>query len=102
MGSLSQVMGMLPGMNKLPKDVSVDDKELVRVEAIIQSMTKKERSNPNLLNGSRRKRIAVGCGSSVQEVNKLIKQFDQMQKMMKSLGRGGGKFKLAQRMKAAM
>ncbi len=101
MGPLSQVMGMLPGMNRLPKDATIDDKELVRVEAIIQSMTNKERSNPNLLNGSRRKRIAVGSGTSVQEVNKLVKQFDQMQKMMKSFGRGGGKFKMAQRMKAA-
>jgi len=102
MGPLSQVMGMLPGMNKLPKDVNVDDKELVRVEAIIQSMTKKERMNPNLLNGTRRKRIATGSGTSVQEVNKLLKQFEQMQKMMKSFGRGGGKFKMAQRVKAAM
>ncbi|MBX2991574.1 MAG: signal recognition particle protein [Bacteroidetes bacterium] len=101
MGPLSQVMGMLPGMNKMPKDVNVDDKEIVRIEAIIQSMTKKERDNPDVLNGSRRKRIATGSGTSVQEVNKLIKQFEQMQKMMKSFGKGGGKFKMSQRMKAA-
>ena len=101
MGPLSQVMEMLPGMNKLPKDANVDDKELVRIEAIIQSMTKKERDNPALLNGSRRRRIATGSGSSVQDVNKLIKQFEQMQKMMKSFGRGGAKFKMAQRMKSA-
>jgi signal recognition particle subunit SRP54 len=101
MGPLSQVMGMLPGMAKMPKDVNVDDKELVRIEAIIQSMTKKERENPALLNGSRRKRIALGSGTSVQEVNKLVKQFEQMQKMMRSFGKGGGKFKMAQRMRAA-
>jgi signal recognition particle subunit SRP54 len=101
MGPISQVMGMIPGMNKLPKDAEVDDKELVRIEAIIQSMTKKERSNPSLLNGSRRRRIALGSGSTVQDVNKLVKQFEQMQKMMKSFGKGGAKFKMAQRMKAA-
>lgn len=101
MGPISQVMGMLPGMNRLPDNVAVDDKELVRIEAIIQSMTKKERDNPNLLNGSRRKRIAMGSGTSVQEVNKLVKQFEQMQKMMKRFGKGGGKFKMAQRMRAA-
>jgi signal recognition particle subunit SRP54 len=101
MGPLSQVMGMLPGMNKLPQNAQVDDKELVRIEAIIQSMTKKERANPSLLNGSRRRRIALGSGTSVQEVNKLIKQFEQMQKMMKSFGKGGGKFKMAQRMRTA-
>ncbi|MEO8167794.1 MAG: signal recognition particle protein [bacterium] len=102
MGPLSQVMGMIPGMNRLPKDAEINDNELVRIEAIIQSMTNKERANPNLLNGNRRKRIASGSGTSVQEVNKLVKQFDQMQKMMKSFGRGGGKFKMSQRMKAVM
>lgn len=102
MGPLSQVMGMIPGMNRLPKDAEINDNELVRIEAIIQSMTNKERANPNLLNGNRRKRIANGSGTSVQEVNKLVKQFDQMQKMMKSFGRGGGKFKMSQRMKAVM
>ncbi len=101
MGPLSQVMGMIPGMNKLPQNAEVDDKELVRIEAIIQSMTKKERGNPSLLNGSRRRRIALGSGSTVQDVNKLVKQFEQMQKMMKSFGKGGAKFKMAQRMKAA-
>jgi signal recognition particle subunit SRP54 len=99
MGPISQVMGMLPGMNRLPNDAAVDDRELVRIEAIIRSMTRKERDNPHLLNGSRRKRIAAGSGTSVQEVNKLVKQFEQMQKMMKSFGKGGGKFKMAQRMK---
>jgi signal recognition particle subunit SRP54 len=102
MGPLSQVMGMIPGMNKLPQDAQVDDKELVKIEAIIQSMTKKERSTPDILNGSRRRRIALGSGTSVQDVNKLIKQFEQMQKLMKSFGKGGAKFKMAQRMKAVM
>ncbi|MBI5470713.1 MAG: signal recognition particle protein [Ignavibacteriae bacterium] len=101
MGPLSQVMDMIPGMNKLPKDAAVDDKELVRIEAIIQSMTKKERDNPAILNGSRRRRIALGSGNTVQDVNKLIKQFEQMQKMMRSFGKGGAKFKMAQRMRSA-
>lgn len=101
MGPLSQVMGMLPGMNRMPKDVEVDDKEIVRIEAIIQSMTRKERNNPDLLNGSRRRRIAAGSGTTVQEVNRLIKQFDQMQKMMKSFGKGGAKYKMSQRMRSA-
>ncbi len=89
MGPLSQVLGMLPGMNRLPANATVDDKALVKIEAIIQSMTLKERRHPHLINGSRRKRIAVGSGSTVQDVNKLMKQFEQMQKMMKTLGRGG-------------
>ncbi len=101
MGPLSQVVGMLPGMNRLPKDVEVDDKELVHIEAIIQSMTRKERNNPDLLNGSRRRRIAAGSGTTVQEVNRLIKQFEQMQKMMKSFGKGGAKYKMSQRMRSA-
>jgi signal recognition particle subunit SRP54 len=88
MGPISQLMGMIPGLNKLPANADVDDKSLIRVEAIIQSMTKKERHNPNLLNGNRRKRIALGSGTSVQEVNKVLKQFLEMQKMMKMVSRG--------------
>jgi signal recognition particle subunit SRP54 len=88
MGPISQLMGMIPGLNKLPANAEVDDKSLIRVEAIIQSMTKKERHNPNLLNGNRRKRIALGSGTSVQEVNKVLKQFLEMQKMMKMVSRG--------------
>ena len=83
MGPLSQVMGMLPGMNRMPQNATVDDKALGRIEAIIQSMTLEERRKPQIINGSRRKRIASGSGSSVQDVNKLMKQFEQMQKMMK-------------------
>ena len=89
MGPLSQVMGMLPGMNRMPQNATVDDKALGRIEAIIQSMTLEERRKPQIINGSRRKRIASGSGSSVQDVNKLMKQFEQMQKMMKMLGKGG-------------
>jgi signal recognition particle subunit SRP54 len=88
MGPVSQLIGMIPGLNKMPANTEIDDKSLVRVEAIVQSMTKKERGNPNLLNGSRRKRIAIGSGTSVQEVNKVLKQFYEMQKMMKMVSRG--------------
>jgi signal recognition particle subunit SRP54 len=89
MGPMSQVLGMLPGMNRLPEHAEVDDKALVRIEAIIRSMTRQERRSPNILNGSRRKRIALGSGTSVQEVNRLMKQYEQMQKMMKTLSKGG-------------
>ena len=88
MGPLSQVLGMLPGMNRLPQGATIDDKALVNIEAMIQSMTKEERQKPHVINGSRRKRIAVGSGTTVQDVNRLMKQFDQMQKMMKTLGKG--------------
>jgi signal recognition particle subunit SRP54 len=89
MGPLQQVLGMLPGMNRLPENVQVDEKALVRIEAIIRSMTPEERTSPQILNGSRRRRIAVGSGTSVQEVNRVIRQFEQMQKMMKTLSKGG-------------
>ncbi len=84
MGPLSSVLEMLPGMNpsKL-KGMEVDDKELVKVEAIIRSMTKKERHNPDIINGSRRKRIAAGSGTSIQDVNRVMKNFEQSKKMMK-------------------
>jgi len=84
MGPLSSILEMLPGMNpsKL-KGMEVDDKELVKVEAIIRSMTKKERHNPDIINGSRRKRIAAGSGTSIQDVNRVMKNFEQSKKMMK-------------------
>jgi len=91
MGPLSQVVSMIPGMNRLPANASVDDKELVRIEAIIQSMTKEERLRPSVLNGSRRKRISLGSGTTVQEVNRLLKQFEEMQKMMKKISKGGAR-----------
>ena len=89
MGSLESLMAMVPGMNG--KDVKVDEDMIVRTEAIILSMTKKERNNPDIINSSRKKRIARGSGTSVEEVNKLLKQFDQMKKIMKQMS--SGKFK---------
>ncbi len=85
MGPLDEILGMLPGMNKMKglKDMKVDEKQLSHVEAIVKSMTKNERSNPEILNASRRKRIAKGSGTSVTEVNRLLKQFEDMKKMMK-------------------
>ena len=88
MGPLSQVLSMIPGANKLGNVNDVDEKEMKYVEAIILSMTVEERQRPMIINGSRRKRIAIGSGTSVQEVNKLLKQFFEMQKMMKNLTKG--------------
>lgn len=82
MGSLSSLLGMIPGIGSQIKNADIDDKALVKVEAIIQSMTAEERTSPKLLNGSRRKRIARGSGTSIQDVNRLIKQFGEMQRMM--------------------
>ena len=84
MGSFSSILKMIPGMNKL-KDLKVDDKEFVRIEAIICSMTKKEKRNPKILNGNRRKRIANGAGVTVQDVNKFMSSFEMTQKMMKKM-----------------
>ncbi len=84
MGSFSSILKMIPGMNQL-KDVKVDDKEFVRIEAIISSMTKEERQNPRILNGNRRLRIAKGSGTSVQEVNKFMNSFEMTQKMIKKM-----------------
>ncbi len=91
MGSLSSLVGMIPGMQRFAGHAEIDDGGLKRIEAIIQSMTKQERQKPSLINGSRRRRIAAGSGTSVQEVNRLLKQFGEMQKMMKNLSKG--KFK---------
>ena len=88
MGPLSQVLSMIPGANKLGDVSNVDDKGMKYVEAIILSMTVEERRHPAMINGSRRKRIAMGSGTSVQEVNKLLKQFFEMQKMMKNFTKG--------------
>ena len=92
MGPLSEVMGMIPGANKL-KMGDFSDKNLKWVEAIISSMTLKERINPGIINGSRRKRIAHGSGRPVQEVNALLKQYKQMKSMMKTMNKNKGKFK---------
>ncbi|MGD9567430.1 MAG: signal recognition particle protein [Sedimentibacter sp.] len=96
MGPLDELLEMIPGLggNKKLKGLKVDEKELVFTEAIIQSMTKKERLNPTIINGSRRKRIAAGSGTSVQRVNQLLKQYDEMKKMMKKFqSMGAGKKK---------
>ena len=94
MGSLKSLLGMVPGISSAVKNADVDEKQLVVVESIIQSMTKKERTNPKILNGSRRKRIARGSGNTVQDVNRLIKQYEQMQQMMKMMNKKSGKFSL--------
>ncbi|NLW47929.1 MAG: signal recognition particle protein [Firmicutes bacterium] len=95
MGPLDQILGMLPGQfTKQLKGVQVNEKELVKVEAIIQSMTKQERSNAQLINGSRRRRIAAGSGTSVQDVNRVLQQFEQSRKMMKQFAEMGGKGKM--------
>ncbi len=90
MGSIKELIGMLPGMDKHLKNsqVPIDNSAFVKVEAIVQSMTKAERSNPKIINGSRRQRIARGSGNSIQEVNKFLKQFEDMQKIMKSVALG--------------
>ena len=91
MGSLKSVLSMLPGMEKQLRDVDVDDRQMLRVEAIIQSMTAKERRKPEILNASRRRRIAAGCGQTVEDVNRLIKQYEQMKKMFKQINGKGKK-----------
>ncbi len=92
MGSFSSILKMLPGMNKL-KDIEIDDKEFVRIEAIICSMTKEERRNPKILNGSRRIRIAKGSGTTVEQINKFMKSFELTQKMMKDMTSNKGMMK---------
>lgn len=89
MGSLSSLLGMVPGISSQVKNAKIDDKALVKVEAIINSMTVEERSAPKILNGSRRKRIARGSGTSIQDVNRLVKQFGEMQRMMSMLSNKG-------------
>jgi len=94
MGGITGIMGLLPGMGKLKEKVQelgVGDKTIKRQIAIVQSMTKKERKNPSILNAARRRRIATGCGQTVADVNRLLKQFQQMQAMMKQMGKSGGK-----------
>ncbi|HBR54865.1 MAG TPA: signal recognition particle protein [Flavobacteriaceae bacterium] len=91
MGSMKDLIGMIPGAGKALKDVDIDDDAFKGIEAIIHSMTPEERTSPAVINGSRKKRIAKGSGTSVQEVNQLLKQFDQMSKMMKMMQGGGGR-----------
>jgi signal recognition particle subunit SRP54 len=93
MGNLKDLMSMIPGVGKAVKDLDISDDAFKGIEAIINSMTLKERNNPDIINGSRRKRIADGSGTDIQQVNQLLKQFDEMRKMMKSFGKmqGGGR-----------
>ena len=95
MGSIKDILGMMPGVNSAAlADAQIDDKQIDRVEAIILSMTPQERMKPQIINASRKKRIADGCGMKVEDVNRLLKQFEQSQKMMKQLTKGGKRFGL--------
>ena len=98
MGNMKDLMGMIPGAGKMMKDIDVDDDAFKHIEAIIHSMTPEERTKPTLLNASRKKRIGAGSGTSIQQVNQLMKQFNQMSKMMKMMQGGGGR-KMMQMMK---
>ena len=110
MGPMKNLLGMMPGIGKELKDVDIDERELDRVEAVVMSMTKAERNNPDVLNTSRRQRVAAGSGRPIAEVNALLKQFGEMQKMMKAMGPGltqvmkggGGKLKQANAMRKAI
>ena len=107
MGSIRSIINMLPGVGDKLKDVDVDEKQFVRIEAMITSMTKAEREKPSIINPSRKRRIAAGSGTKVEDVNRLLKQFDQMQKMMKQLGKkatgkGGKMSRRAMRQLSAM
>ncbi len=97
MGNIKDLAAMIPGMGKALKDVEVDDNAFKGIEAIIHSMTPRERENPNLLNGSRKNRIAKGSGTSIVEVNRLLKQFEQTSKMMKMASMSQGKLKIGKR-----
>jgi signal recognition particle subunit SRP54 len=101
LGSMTDILKMLPGMSsRLPKDFEIPERDLAKVEAIICSMTRRERRSPELLNGSRRKRIALGSGTQVSDVNRLVKQFEQSRQMMKQIG--GGKKRRVPRLPAAL
>ena len=86
MGNIKDLVGMIPGVGKALKDVDINDDAFKGIEAIIYSMTPQERENPDIINGGRRKRIAAGSGTNIQEVNKLIKQFEDTRKMMRMMG----------------
>ncbi len=90
MGDFKSLLGFIPGMDKALRDIDISDKHLLHIEAIIQSMTPEERKNPDILNLSRKKRIALGCGQSLEKVNAFVKNFHEMRKMMQKLTKGGG------------
>ena len=94
MGNIKQLMAMIPGADRQLRDVDIDDKQFQKIEAIITSMTKKERAKPEILNASRKRRIAAGCGQSVEAVNRLLKQYEQMKKMFKAMNNNGKKRKM--------
>lgn len=98
MGDLKGLMNMIPGMSKVTRDVDIDDKAFSKVESIIQSMTPQERAQPEILNMSRKKRIAAGCGRDIHEINLFIKQFDQMRRMMHMVSKGQGLQQLQRQM----
>ncbi len=102
MGSLQDTLALIPGLNKKAKDIDVDEKKFDRMQAIILSMTPKERKNPDLINPSRKKRIAAGCGQEVEDVNRLLNQYKQMKKLFKQLNPNGGSKKRRRRMPANM
>ena len=89
MGNIKDLASMIPGLGKAIKDVDIDDNAFKSIEAIIHSMTKQERANPDIINASRRQRIARGSGTTLQEVNRLLKQFEQTRKMMKTVATMG-------------
>ncbi len=99
MGSLKSILSMLPGMDKQLRDVDIDDRQMLRIEAIIKSMTAKEREKPDIINASRKRRIAAGSGMRVEDVNKLLNQYDQMRKMFRQMNTKGGKRKMMRGMK---
>ncbi len=99
MGPLKNVLSMLPGMDKQLRDVDIDDRQMLRIEAVIKSMTKKERAKPDIINASRRRRIAAGAGVKVEDVNKLLRQYEQMKKMFKQMNTKGGKRNLIRGMR---
>ncbi|MBP3388318.1 MAG: signal recognition particle protein, partial [Clostridia bacterium] len=94
MGNIKDMLGMVPGMGKQLKDVDIDERQFARVEAIILSMTPEERHKPSLINPSRKRRIAAGCGMRVEDVNRLLKQYESMRQLMKqfkNMGKKGGR-----------
>lgn len=99
MGPLKNVLSMLPGMDKQLRDVDIDDRQMLRIEAVIKSMTKKERAKPDIINASRRRRIAAGAGVKVEDVNKLLRQYEQMKKMFRQMNTKGGKRNLMRGMR---
>ena len=95
MGNMKDLLGMIPGIGKQIKDMDIDEKQFAKLEAMILSMTPEERGNPDIMTGTRRQRIAGGSGSTIQDVNQFMKQFEEMRKMMKMMNKMGGGAKAA-------